>query len=278
MNTAQRVGLISFEEASSTVRYDFDGNLECPTEDDSADVDSREGDFNDFLRNGVECAAGQGVFSSDTWPTSDVKVDSAYVGFWGETPGDAPFSFGEGSQISFTVSRSSAGPKGGELSYIRDADVPSSVGTWTLDETETQDVSYSLSQIGIAARIEFQFHGWAATSDSGALQIDNIVLTFAIASSVEDKPELPNEFIMSAAYPNPFKSATMLPLVIETSSNVRVEILDVLGRCLKVQYDGPLARGQHHIPINGEDLPAGTYLIRVLTRNQRLVQTIVLTR
>lgn len=258
------------------VTYAFNGNDGCPTTDDGPQVSSAEGVFSDFRRHGVDCNNAQGVFNSRDWPAGDFRSDGFFAGFSGEAPADAPFSFTEGSQISFTVRRSDTGPPNGELVYIKDASAPSSLEMWALDDTDDHDLSVSLVEIGIASFIEFRFYGWGSTSERGTLSFDDVVLRFAIASSAEDSDELPTVFTMRAAHPNPFRSSTTIPLEIEKALHVRVEVFDVLGRRLQVLHDdGVLAPGQHNFTVDARNLPAGVYLVRASGRGHSAGQTLI---
>lgn len=264
--------------SASSLLYDFDGNVECPTEDDAPEVDSREGEFNEFLRMNVDCSPAGGVFSSKNWPSDEAKVDTTYVGFWGEAPADAPFEFDEGSEISFLISRSEGGPAQGELMYIRHNDVPGTIGSWTLDGIAPKELTFSLGQIPIAAKIEFRFHAWDAESDDGALTVDSVAMSFAIAVASEENPEQPNAFTLSEPFPNPFTSATTLPIDIGYPSSVRIQVVDVLGRSRAILFDGFLTRGRHQLRVDGGNLPAGTYFLRVETADRQLVRKVVLRR
>ncbi|HLU35014.1 MAG TPA: T9SS type A sorting domain-containing protein [Thermomicrobiales bacterium] len=250
---------------TSYALYDFDGNSECPTEDDGPVVISPEGVFSDFTRSNVDCFPGDGVFRSTGWPTSEGRVDTLFVGFSGEAPAEAPLTFPENARITFSVSRSSEGPVYGELLYIRDTENAVSVGTWTLDETTFHHMTFpvgQLAQYGSAGKAQFRFLGWGAASESGRLTFDDISLSFAIAASSEKPPEQPDRFEVASVYPNPFTTATTLLLRVDRSTYVRLEVFDVLGRLHTIAYDGLLTRGEHRIRINGAQLPPGVYLLR----------------
>ncbi len=82
--------------------------------------------------------------------------------------------------------------------------------------------------------------------------------------------ESASAFALGAAYPNPFNPVTRIPVTLEKSSNVRLEIIDPAGRVLRVLQDGVLAAGDREFIWNGRDaadrpLPSGVYLARLST-------------
>jgi elongation factor Tu len=71
------------------------------------------------------------------------------------------------------------------------------------------------------------------------------------------------DFVLTAAYPNPFTDETQFSLTVTRSQHVKVEVFDLLGRLVTVLYEGTVVPHQPHtFSLGGEDLPAGTYLYR----------------
>jgi hypothetical protein len=63
-------------------------------------------------------------------------------------------------------------------------------------------------------------------------------------------------------YPNPAISSAKVRLETENEWT-RVEIIDINGSLIDVVYEGNLSKGEHHIPMNVQDLSNGQYIIRV---------------
>ena len=79
---------------------------------------------------------------------------------------------------------------------------------------------------------------------------------------------------VGSPYPNPFRDMSTFELRLEQETPVSIEIFDLLGRRVRVVRDGAMSRGVHLVRFFGQDLPAGTYIIRVATpsgRQTRLV-------
>ncbi|HEX9952259.1 MAG TPA: M36 family metallopeptidase, partial [Rubricoccaceae bacterium] len=68
---------------------------------------------------------------------------------------------------------------------------------------------------------------------------------------------------LSLAGPNPFTVATTLALRVDRTQDVRVEMLDLLGRQVAVLHDGPVVAGSAlPVRIAAAGLPAGVYVVR----------------
>ena len=63
-------------------------------------------------------------------------------------------------------------------------------------------------------------------------------------------------------YPNPAISSAKVRLETENEWT-RVEIIDINGSLIDVVYEGNLSKGEHHIPMNVQDLSNGQYIIRM---------------
>ena len=104
--------------------------------------------------------------------------------------------------------------------------------------------------------------------------------------------QLPDEFALEGAYPNPFNPTTVLSFELPVASLVRLEVFDITGRAvgadLRVRpiagsgahIGAPLQEyfpaGTHQILFDGSDLPSGIYLARLTAGDWSAVQKMVL--
>ena len=128
--------------------------------------------------------------------------------------------------------------------------------------------------------------------------------TFAIAGFQEDKPNpfvldstlirraffppppvaneadpLAGGFALSAAYPNPFTTATTFSLRVDASQTVRVEAFDLLGRRVAVLHDGPVpADAPLRLTLDAAGLPAGLYVYRASGETFQATRRVTLAR
>jgi hypothetical protein len=81
---------------------------------------------------------------------------------------------------------------------------------------------------------------------------------------------------LTAPAPNPFTTATTLVVRITRPGPMRIALFDALGRQTAVLFDGTALMGQSvDVKLRGDALPAGTYFVRVTTRDAVYVQGVV---
>lgn len=70
--------------------------------------------------------------------------------------------------------------------------------------------------------------------------------------------------ILSAAYPNPFRSATQLEVTVDQPQHIEAAVFDILGRRVATLFDG-IATGKTVLRIGepGKALSPGTYFVRL---------------
>jgi hypothetical protein len=74
---------------------------------------------------------------------------------------------------------------------------------------------------------------------------------------------IPGEFELLGNYPNPFNPSTTIKFLMARSSEVTLEVYDVLGRLVSAQTLGVRAAGQHTVPFNAAGLASGSYFYRL---------------
>ncbi len=94
-------------------------------------------------------------------------------------------------------------------------------------------------------------------------------------------PEIPDEFSISNAYPNPFNPQTHIQIDLPHSEYVNVYVYDVRGRMVRSLINGYLNAGEHVVTWNGLDnrgnlVASGTYFVRVKGENQENWQKVTL--
>lgn len=87
--------------------------------------------------------------------------------------------------------------------------------------------------------------------------------TAAFSGVVEAFMEVPGDYALSDAYPNPFTDAATFTLAVARTQHVQVEVFDMQGRRVALLHDGPLqADTAHPFVLAAGTLPSGTYLYR----------------
>lgn len=93
-------------------------------------------------------------------------------------------------------------------------------------------------------------------NDMDVLFLDEM---FLIESQVSGLNEISNNVTVSQNYPNPVENTTMFSYQLTQGTNVTVEVFDITGRLVMSMEQGYKAAGVHHVTIDAENLPNGSY-------------------
>lgn len=98
-----------------------------------------------------------------------------------------------------------------------------------------------------------------------------------------DKSAIPTTIRLSHNYPNPFNQATTVDYQLTASSHVRIEVVDVLGRHVKILMDGKQPAGDYQIKWNGVDegglnQASGIYILSVQAGSIHAQRKVILLR
>ncbi|HPG38883.1 MAG TPA: FISUMP domain-containing protein [bacterium] len=105
-------------------------------------------------------------------------------------------------------------------------------------------------------------------------------------TSVDDSKngtQIPAEIKLNQNYPNPFNPTTAISYQLAENSNVKLQIYDTLGRCIKTLVNSHQGAGEHSIVWNGTDdannpVSSGIYFCRVMAGEMSLQKKMVLVR
>ena len=99
--------------------------------------------------------------------------------------------------------------------------------------------------------------GFRFTQDGGnAIWIDDI--NIHVATAIRNLANAASDIKL---YPNPAGNETTLSFNLSTPSNVRIEIVDELGRTISVVADNKMNTGTNKLIINTEAMPGGIYSV-----------------
>ncbi|QXD16163.1 T9SS type A sorting domain-containing protein [Rhodocaloribacter litoris] len=103
--------------------------------------------------------------------------------------------------------------------------------------------------------------------------------SFAYSAEVSVSVGLPDGYLLSAAYPNPFNPETRLDLEVARRERVEVAVYDALGRRVQTLYAGELTPGRRQeLVLSGTGLGSGLYLIRARGESFEVTRTALLVR
>jgi hypothetical protein len=86
---------------------------------------------------------------------------------------------------------------------------------------------------------------------------------------------LPKEFYLMPAYPNPFNPSTTIRFGLPQASRVTLKVYNVLGKEVATLVDESKPAGEHAVPFAPKDLPSGIYFCVLHAGATRLVQRMI---
>jgi hypothetical protein len=98
------------------------------------------------------------------------------------------------------------------------------------------------------------------------------------ASSTSVETEVPEEFTLGAAYPNPFSQTTRLGYALPTAETVQLVLYDMLGRQVRILVDEVKPAGYHYADLDAHGLASGVYLYRIEAGAHEAVERVVLVK
>ena len=104
------------------------------------------------------------------------------------------------------------------------------------------------------------------------------VLSTQVSVANESPERIPSDFYLAQNYPNPVLSKTTIPYELPATSDVTIEVWDLLGRRVRLLYSGIQQAGKHEVEFSAGDLPNGFYLYRLSTESYSSTRRFVITR
>ncbi len=99
--------------------------------------------------------------------------------------------------------------------------------------------------------------------------IVNALEAFNNLPSLKEKKLLEDYYVLSN-YPNPFNPNTTVVFSVPKSGDVKITLHDILGREIKILFNGFVNEGIKELELNGSELASGVYLIRMTSEfNQK---------
>lgn len=139
-------------------------------------------------------------------------------------------------------------------------------GTDTLNSTSTNWIQLGASTIGNAVcdMIDVREADGLVViaTHSHGIYSANITSLYDVGLGLNEQPK---QDMMLTNYPNPFSSSTTIEYTLAKRAKVSVEILDELGRSVKMLQNSDMAAGKHSLSLDRAGLAAGTYYCRLVT-------------
>jgi flagellar hook assembly protein FlgD len=99
--------------------------------------------------------------------------------------------------------------------------------------------------------------------------------TFEYSNAVVVEVNAPEEYTLAQNFPNPFNPSTNIEFSIPQSSNVTIEVYNIVGERVASLVNKTLDAGYHRINFNASNLPSGTYVyqLKASGENGTIVET-----
>ncbi len=119
-------------------------------------------------------------------------------------------------------------------------------------------------------------YGVVRTSKEGApdflvaCKINGIEYGTLVSVNYKDEvtEEKVNKELTVSNYPNPYNNTTIIQYYVPRETNIKIIIYDILGRQIKVIYNGIKSGGDHKILFE-DNLPSGIYICTIITSKSR---------
>ena len=88
--------------------------------------------------------------------------------------------------------------------------------------------------------------------------------------------DLPNDFSISNAYPNPFNPITNFELEVNSLDYISIKVYNLNGMLIDEIYNGFLDRGKYNFNWDASSLTSGTYFIKASSEEKSLSRKVTL--
>lgn len=117
-----------------------------------------------------------------------------------------------------------------------------------------------------------------ALNENVTLQQNTITLPdFELNTGIEDEEiNVANSISLSQNYPNPFNPTTTIRFGLNKTSDVRLEVFNMLGQQIATLVNGQKAAGWHTVSFDASNLSTGFYTYRISVDGSQLARTMTL--
>lgn len=153
---------------------------------------------------------------------------------------------------------------------------------------ETNDFENRWQELGFV-----EGHGTTINEHSYRYRADNLAVgthrfrlkqvdydgSFAYSPIVEVAMEVPQTYVLSALYPNPFHTEIRFTLALGAPQHVRISVHDLLGREVVVLHEGVLAGDKAHLlTLQAANWSSGVYMLHIAGEGFTTTQPLTLAK
>ncbi len=97
-------------------------------------------------------------------------------------------------------------------------------------------------------------------------------------SSVPASSEIPERYVLTQNFPNPFNPATVITFSAPRLAPVTLEVFDLLGRRVVTLVNETVTAGEHSVRFDGSSLASGMYVYRLSAAGQVMARKMMLVK
>ncbi len=231
---------------NDTISIDLAGWQIADSEDDFHEIQTVSIEF--YINPGDYLVLGR---NADSAENGGYNADYEYSGFQLANSADEIFLIDDEGRVVDEIEYNSSFPYiSGASMYLMDINYDNSTDTsWAMSEAPYGDGDY-----GTPGR------AWDDTTSAG---IDDVI-------------ELPKEFVLYPAYPNPFNPTTTIRFSIAVTHASLLEIYDITGQVVETLVNERLLSGKHEIIWNASNQSSGIYFARLSNSTFQQTQKLIL--
>ncbi len=92
----------------------------------------------------------------------------------------------------------------------------------------------------------------------------------------ETAPDIPADYTLNEAYPNPFNATTTISYNLPIAGNVKLQVYNLLGQRVAVLVDGNLDSGEHTVTWDASDYSSGVYFYKLIVGDKMFTKRMTL--
>lgn len=139
-------------------------------------------------------------------------------------------------------------------------------------QTKQAETTHSLSEVADKLNAQSNTH---RMSSEGTPRFELLIAATGI-DGLTELGAVPEDFTLAQNYPNPFNPTTVISYQLPVSSQVRLEVYDMLGRNVATLVDGQVSAGRHTVNFDARNLSSGVYLYRLQAGSQIMTRKLTI--
>lgn len=95
------------------------------------------------------------------------------------------------------------------------------------------------------------------------------IFAISIISHIElEKGTIPEKFVLEQNYPNPFNSTTVIKYSLSEKSDVKIQIINLLGQIITTVINKEENPGYYRVKWDAKNIPSGVYIYKIIAQTK----------